>query len=150
MTRTVAPAAEWTGYLGLIPFVTALAMVAFAPGFGWQSLALSAAVAYGAAILTFVGAVHFGLALANRLPWSLTVVLGAVAPSIAGAVAVVVGGQRGLGLLVVSFGVFWLYEARMHGSTLPDGYLSLRRNLSMAVCALLALTLFAADSAGLR
>jgi hypothetical protein len=150
VTNAIAPAAEWTGYLGLLPFVVALAMVAFAPGFGWQSIALTTAVAYGAVILTFVGAVHFGLALANRLPWSTSVVLGAVLPSVAGAFAIVIGGQRGLGLLVVSFGAFWLYEARAHGSQLPAGYLALRRNLSMAVCALLALTLFAADSAGLR
>jgi hypothetical protein len=150
MTTAIAPAAEWTGYLGLLPFVGALATIALAPGFNWQSVALAISVAYGAMILTFVGAVHFGLALANRMPWSLVVVLGAVLPSLAGATAVVIGGQRGLGLLVVSFGVFWLYEARAHGSQLPAGYLALRRNLSMAVCALLALTLFAADSAGLR
>jgi hypothetical protein len=35
------------------------------------------------------------------------------------------------------------------GNELPAAYLSLRRNLSLAVCALLAVTLFLSDKAGL-
>jgi hypothetical protein len=43
---------------------------------------------------------------------------------------------------VVSFGGFWLYEHRAVGPTfLPPGYLDLRRQLSLAVCALLTLGL---------
>ncbi|MGB6603597.1 MAG: hypothetical protein WBE65_04820, partial [Steroidobacteraceae bacterium] len=63
--------------------------------------------------------------------------------------AVLAGGQRGLALLVVGFGLFWLYEHRALGALLPPPYLSLRRNLSLAICMLLALTMIASDAAAL-
>jgi hypothetical protein len=144
------PIAEWTGYLGVIPFVAALAGVALGPDFAWQHFALRAAVAYGAVILAFVGAAHFGFAVARHLDWSWATVLGSILPSLAGAAAILIGGQRGVGLLVVAFGLFWLYETRVCGSRLPAAYLSLRRNLSMVVCAVLAVMMIMADSVGLR
>lgn len=100
-------------------------------------------------MLTFVGAVHWGLALAGRMPWRIVRILGAVAPALVAASAAVVGGQRGLALLVVGLGVFWLYEHRDVGQELPGEYVSLRRNLSLVACILLALTLMLSDSAGL-
>ena len=73
----------------------------------------------------------------------------AAAPALAAAAAVLIGGQRALALLVVGFGIFWLYEHRILGSALPPAYLSLRRNLSLATCTLLALIMIASDAAGL-
>lgn len=142
--------AEWTGYLGLVPFLAAFVGVFMSPVFAWQEFALRATIAYGAAVLTFVGAVHFGLCVAGKLAWSVPAVLAATLPSVVATVAVLVGGQRGVGALVIGFGMFWLYESRTLASQLNASYLSLRRNLSLAVCALLALTMFAAESAGLR
>ena len=60
-----------------------------------------------------------------------------------------VGGQRGLALLVAGFGLFWIYEHRRLGERLPPDYLRLRRNLSLAVCSLLALTMILSDAKGL-
>jgi len=62
---------------------------------------------------------------------------------------VVVGGQRGLALLVVGHGGFWLYEKHALGSRLPAGYAALRRPVTFAICMLLALTMFVSDAAGL-
>ena len=146
----LSPLAEWSGYLGLLPFAAALIGVVAAPTLGWREFALRLAIGYGAAILSFVGAVHFGLALARRFPWTIAVTLGAITPAIAAVVALLLGGQRGLALLTVSFGIFWLYEGRRCGDWLPPAYLNLRRTLSLAVCSLLALTMFAADHVGLR
>ena len=70
-------------------------------------------------------------------------------PAVIGATGTLVGGQRGLALLVVGFGVFWLYEHRSVGPELPPAYLSLRRNLSLVVCTLLAVTMIVSDTAGL-
>jgi hypothetical protein len=70
-------------------------------------------------------------------------------PALLGVAATLLGGQRGLALLVVGFGVFWLYEHRSVGAELPAPYVSLRRNLSLVVCALLAFTMILSDSAGL-
>jgi len=74
---------------------------------------------------------------------------GALAPLPVAALAVVSGGQRGLALLVVGFGGLWLYEHRVLGAALPPAYLVLRRGLSVAICVLLALTMFVSDTAGL-
>jgi hypothetical protein len=144
------PLAEWTGYLGLLPFLAAFVVVAVSSQFAWQEFAMRCALAYGAVILAFVGAVHFGLCVAGRLAWSIPVVLGAVVPSVFAVGAILLGGPRGLGGLVVGFGLFWLYESRQLAGRLPAGYLSMRRNLSLAACSILALTMFAADAAGLR
>jgi hypothetical protein len=70
-------------------------------------------------------------------------------PALLGVAATLLGGQRGLALLVVGFGVFWLYEHHSVGAELPAPYVSLRRNLSLVVCALLAFTMILSDSAGL-
>lgn len=141
--------AEAVSYVGVVPFILCLAGIGLLPHYPARELAQRIAVSYGAVVLAFVGAVHWGLALAGRLAWRPTRILGAVVPAILGATATVLGGQHGLGLLVVGFGTFWLYEHRGVGAELPAGYLSLRRNLSLVVCTLLAVSMILCDTAGL-
>lgn len=141
--------AEIVSYAGVVPFVLCLLGIALLPDYEAREMAQRIDISYGAVVLAFIGAVHWGLALADRLSWRAVRVGGATVPALLGAAAGVLGGQRGLALLVVGFGVFWLYEHRVVGDELPAAYLSLRRNLSLAVCALLAVTLFLSDKAGL-
>jgi Protein of unknown function (DUF3429) len=141
--------AEVVSYAGLVPFVLCLLGVALLPNYGLRELAQRIAISYGAGVLAFVGAVHWGMALAGRLAWSPARIGGSVLPALIGAAGTLVGGQRGLALLVVGFGVFWLYEHRSVGPELPPAYLSLRRNLSLVVCTLLAVTMIVSDTAGL-
>jgi hypothetical protein len=123
--------------------------MAVLPRYEWRLLSQQIAIAYGAVLLAAAGAVHVGLALAGRLGWRAQRLIGAALPALCGATAVVLGGQRGLGLLVVGFGLFWLYEHRGLGDELPHAYLTLRRNLSVAGCLLLALTMFLSEYVGL-
>jgi hypothetical protein len=123
--------------------------MALLPSYEWRLLAQQIALAYGAVLLASAGAVHFGLALGGRLAWGPRRLLGAALPVICGAASIVLSGQRGLGLLVIGFGVLWLYEHRRMKDELPAAYLSLRRNLSVAGCALLALTMILSDYVGL-
>jgi hypothetical protein len=150
-TRTTRwhAAVEWAGYLSLAPLVLCLAGVGLLPAYAWRELAQRTAIAWGAVLLAFAGAVHFGLALGGRLPWERAHIGAALAPALLGAAAVVAGGQRGLALLVVGFGGFWLYEHRVLGAQLPAAYLNLRRQITLATCMLLALTMFVSDAAGL-
>jgi Protein of unknown function (DUF3429) len=141
--------AEMVSYAGVAPFVLCLLGVAMLPDYGQRELAQRIAISYGAVGLAFVGAVHWGLALAGQLAWSPLRIGGAIVPALLGAAAPILGGQRGLALLVVGFGVFWLYEHRSVGAELPAAYLSLRRNLSLVVCTLLAFTMILSDTAGL-
>jgi hypothetical protein len=142
-------ATEWLAYLTLAPLILCLAGLGLLPEYGARDLAQRIALDWGAALLAFTGAVHWGLALGGRLPGDGAHAAAALAPALAGAVAAVAGGQRGLALLVVGFGVFWLYEHRRLGAQLPAAYLSLRRHLTIATCILLALIMFASDAAGL-
>ena len=141
------PLAEWAGYLMVAPLAACLAGVGLLPGYAMQELAQRSAIAWGAVLLAFTGAVHWGLALAGRLPWPRA--HGALAAPLIGAAAVVVGGQHGVALLVVGFGGFWLYEHRILGELLPPEYLGVRRQITLAVCVLLAVILFVSDAAGL-
>ena len=141
------PAAIWAGYLGLLPFVAALLCAVFGHGPLWWQVSERLALGWGAAILGYVSAVHWGLALAGRWPWTASIVLGSTLPSVLAAAAVLIGEGRGLALLVVGFGLFWLYEHRQNQQDLPADYLALRRNLSLTVCVLLAMTAIALDNA---
>jgi hypothetical protein len=142
-------AAELLGYLAVAPLLVCLGCLTALSGYAGRELAQRGAIAWGAVLLGCTGAVHWGLALGGRLPATPLRTVAAGAPAIVAAVAVLIGGQRALALLVVGVGVFWLYEHRSLGALLPPAYLSLRRNLSLATATLLALTLIASDTAGL-
>lgn len=135
--------ARLAGFLGLIPFAFSFGCVLTDAHFGLASLGERIALAWGAVILSFIAAVHWGLALAGRWPWTTAIIVGSIAPSVLGALALLVGGDRGLALLVAGFGAFWLYENRWRATELPADYLAMRRILSIGVCTLLALTAFA-------
>lgn len=135
--------ARLAGFLGLLPFLLALLCVTLGAERGLVEFGQKFALAWGAVILSFVAAVHWGLALAGRWRWSTASIVGSTLPSVVGAAAVLVGGERGFALLVAGFGLFWLYEHRWHGSHLPADYLALRRTLTVSVCTLLVFTAFA-------
>lgn len=141
--------AEWAGYLGVAPLVLCLAGVGLLPAYAWQELAQRAALAWGALLLAAAAAVHWGLALAGRLPSPRARIAAVLAAALIGAGAVLVGGQRGLALLVVGHGGFWLYEKHALATLLPESHLALRRQMTFAICMLLALTMFVSDTAGL-
>lgn len=145
----IGTAAELTAYLAVAPLIVCLAGVALYSGYAGRELAQRGAIAWGAVLLAFTGAVHWGLALAGRVPSSPGRMAAAAAPAVVAAAAVLTGGQRALALLVVGFGVFWLYEHRSLGAAMPAAYLGLRRNLSLAACTLLALIMIASDAVGL-
>ncbi|HYM27022.1 MAG TPA: DUF3429 family protein [Steroidobacteraceae bacterium] len=140
---------EWAGYLSVAPLVACLAGVGLLPEYGARELAQHLALAWGAVTLAATGAVHTGLALAGRLPWDAARQGAALVPAALATLALLLGGQRGLALLVVGCGGFWLYEHRGLGAQLPPAYLNLRRQLTLATGILLALTMFVSDAAGL-
>ena len=142
-------AAELAGYLAVAPLIVCLGCEALLSGYAGRELAQRGAIAWGAVLLASAGAVHWGLALAGRLPPTAARIAASAAPALVAASALLLGGQRALALLTVGFGLFWLYEHRSLERVLPPAYLGLRRNLSLATCTLLALTMIASDAAGL-
>ena len=140
---------ERAAYVGMAPLFLCLAGVGLLPAYTWQELAQRAALAWGAVLLAAAAAVHWGLALAGWLPSARSRIAGLLVAALVGTGGVVVGGQRGLALLVVGHGGLWLYEKHALGSHLPAAYLALRRQVTFATCMLLALTMFVSDAAGL-
>jgi hypothetical protein len=140
---SLPPGASALGYGGLVPFAAAVLGIAVLEG-DLRVFAARALLAYGAMILSFLGAVHWGLLLARPVSDAPRRLLAGVLPALAGWVALLLPERYGLALLVVAFGAFWLYEHRVLGARLmPAPYLGLRRNLTLGACSLLALGLIA-------
>ena len=133
------------GYGGLLPFaVCALVMLAV-PDAGTRHVAGRALLGYGAVILSFLGGVHWGLVLRGASPQRAGGLLAAgVVPSLVGWVALLLPFEQGAAVLAAGFGLFWLYEHRVLGTAvLPQGYLALRRWLTLGVVAAMGLGLMA-------
>ncbi|MDP3416838.1 DUF3429 domain-containing protein [Falsiroseomonas sp.] len=126
--------AFWLGLAGLVPFLTlAGAILAGLPWGGW------ALAAYGATILAFLGAVHWGLALAAPAPGPGRFLLGVV-PQRVGWVALLLPLRPGLALLAVAMLVTAAAESlAARAGLVPVGYLRLRWVLSVGAAACLAL-----------
>jgi len=133
----VPPAARWLGFAGLIPFVAAAA-AGIVPAAPLHDLALQALLAYGAVILSFLGGIRWGLAVAKADPAAMSVHLCvSVLPALLGWSALLVPSSTGLILLALGFAAMLLADLRL--TMAPPWYRSLRLPLSAgALAALLA------------
>lgn len=142
-TSTSQPLA-WLGYGGLLPFAAGAFAVVTQQG-EW---ALQALIAYGACILSFLGAVHWGwvlgpdgVAAKPGLPVARTLVLGVV-PSLVAWVALLLPAEQGLGLLIVGLASWYLYEQRVLGVAVVGAvYLALRQQLTFGAVACLVVAM---------
>ena len=102
--------ARWLGYGGLIPFVLpALALLA---SLGPQDPLARILASYGAVILAFLGAVHWGRVLAgkdDRFDPRLRLVVG-VLPALAAWGSLAAGPASALGLQAAAFVVLWAFD----------------------------------------
>ena len=146
-----APCADpWSrgllGYGGLLPFVALAAGGLWAPSTPWWSAAL---LAYGAVILSFVGALHWGFAMAlsglstaertRCFVWS-------VVPSLMAWPATLLPPAGGAALLVTGFVAHLVQDHRLAARTsLPAWYLPLRWRLTTTACVCLAVGAMAAS-----
>ncbi len=140
-TQRTPAVMAWLGYAGTLPFLGLAAAMWAVPG--WQSWLHPALLEYGALILSFVGALHAGMAiagLAQEQPalqarmhaWS-------VVPCLLGWLALLLPVNWGTALLVLGFAAHWAQDWRLARRTgLPRGYLGLRARLSLIACLSLA------------
>jgi hypothetical protein len=137
LPRTVA----WLGYGGLIPFIVLApaSLLDHHHGIAWSD----ALYAYGAIILSFVGALHWGLAMSlpglsegQRSAWFMW----SVVPALIAWLAVLFSPIIAAPLLVVGFIAHYLQDRRLAGqAALPPWYLPLRLRLTcVAVVSLIA------------
>ncbi len=133
-------AAYALGLAGALPFV-ALAVAAWTTVPERVPVVERWLVAYGAVILAFVGALHWGLAMrADAViarPWA---VLGwSVAPALAGWIALVLPAPAAIVVLMAAFLAHLAMDRRRAAALgAADWYLRLRGALTTLVCASLA------------
>lgn len=127
------------GLLGLLPFAgCALAALAVA---GWQAEAMVWLRGYGAVILSFLGAVHWGFALRApdaEAPSAPARLVGGVLPSLVAWLALLLPLKPGLWLL--AGGVLAVAAAEQWGALrglVPGNYMALRWVLSLGAAACL-------------
>jgi glutaredoxin len=139
----VPGAGAWLGYAGLLPFVAALAGYLLsgeprAAYFAQQFLA------YGAVILSFVGAVHWGLALAGGSQQVMRMAI-SILPALLAWAALLLPLRAAGWLLLAGFVALRAWEASPPvARSLPGWYRALRTRLTAAVGLLLLFFVLAA------
>lgn len=150
----VPPGAALLAYVGLLPFVAgALAVWLAPPVWAWTLLVVE--LYYAAVILTFLGAVHWGLALAGYQPLDYHATeetrgmhgarLGwAVMPALIAWVACLSRPAIAFAVLILAHVALYAGErlAARHG-LVPDWYMEMRLPLTVIAVTCLAVTLAA-------
>ena len=141
---SVPHSAAWLGGLGAAPFIGLAGAIPFLEGEP-RRFAAHALAAYGATILSFLGGVHWGLAIGSQgrpvsgnLPQRLIL---SVVPSLAGWAALLVAEKTGFFVLALAFAAMLgvdIWATRVGQA--PEWYPKLRIPLS---CVVVAALLFA-------
>ena len=134
--------AKLIGYGGLVPFV-GCAVLMYADNTGASIIALFSSAIYGAVILSFVGAVHWGLTMReDRSPywyvWSII-------PAVMGWLAIILLDIKfSLLALAVAFTLAWSVDrqASLHG-LIPAWYMQMRHILTTGATVSILATAFA-------
>ena len=131
-TRTLPRGMLALGWSGLLPFVGALMLAVWAPG--WRGTALTIFIAYAALILSFLGGARWGRALAADVsPFRY---VDAVLPSLIGFAALLLAHRPlpALTLLAGGFLIWLLVDLR--DPLWPRAYRRMRLGISVVVLVL--------------
>lgn len=141
LPRTVA----WLGYGGLIPFITLTPASLLDPHHGvvWSN----ALYVYGAIILSFIGALHWGLAMTlpelteqQRSAWFSW----SVVPALIAWLATLISPPLAAPLLVIGFIAHYQQDRRLvRQAKLPGWYLPLRLHLTTVAVVCLVVGIYA-------
>jgi hypothetical protein len=131
--------ASLLGYLGLLPFAAGGLGVWLAPA-ATAALAGRALVAYAAVILSFMGAVHWGLAMHASHPGRDRQLAWSVVPALIAWIALLLPALVALPLLLVSFAVLNAADrGAARAGAAPGWYPELRLPLTIGVVVCLGL-----------
>lgn len=141
MDTKVPVSAGWLGGLGAVPFIGLAGAMPFLAG-APRLIFAHALLAYGATILSFLGGVHWGLAI--RSPGSVddgqmkSRLFVSVVPSLAGWIALLIGNTTGLLILALAIAAMLIVDLRAsRRGPAPPWYAKLRIPLTCVVVATL-------------
>ncbi|PLX77267.1 MAG: DUF3429 domain-containing protein [Azoarcus sp.] len=136
-------AVAWLGYGGLLPFVMLTALLAVDVDGG--AFFREALIGYGAVILSFVGALHWGFAMALptlTAPQRTEAFVWSTVPALLAWPATWLVGSVAVPVLVCGFIAHYVQDLRLaRRAELPVWYLPLRLQLSVVACACLSVSL---------
>ncbi len=139
--------AHQLGIVGLVPFVF-LSLACWIAHPEWMEGFVYAQSAYGIAILSFLGGIHWGVALTSPGLTALQIrraLIWGVVPSMIACASKL---HFGLGFFVLMFGFIVAYQIdkKLYVTYhIPDWFLVLRRRLTIVVVLALAVTLLAVN-----
>jgi glutaredoxin len=127
------------GYGGVVPFLVGLLVVAFAGEGGARDLAARLTVGYGAVILSFLGAVHWGRLLERgTLEQAPMVAFWGVLPAVVGWATLALPFAWAVPIQVLAFVEVYVMDRQLlRREPAAGGYLRLRARLTGAVASLL-------------
>jgi hypothetical protein len=125
-----SPAAQALGYGGLLPFVSlVLASYLLAPEY--QAHLLSALRGYGVTILSFLGAIHWGLTMRAATTASSRMLVWGVLPSLVAWVALMLPVASGLWLLAACLWACLAVDRQVYPNLGLSGWLPMRMLLTV-------------------
>jgi len=133
--------ATWLGYAGLVPFVTLATVVLLSAG-EIQLQARAALIAYGAVIISFLGAWHWYTAIqlgGSRA--TLTRMSFAVSPALLGWIAILLPHRYGMALVITGLLITCVADGHWQAATQP-WYRQLRQRLTLVATASMTAAVF--------
>jgi len=118
------------GYAGLIPFVVGAALVHLVDP-ALMPFTMLALAGYAATIASFLGGIHWGLAMRETTERRLSPYVWGVVPSVLASVAVIMPPRAGLVVLGVLLAMCYLVDRRLYLRCQMQGWLPLRLRLTV-------------------
>jgi hypothetical protein len=140
--RNMPSWASRLGYAGLIPFVILSAATWWAPD-GYRTHAALALLGYGASIASFLGAIHWGLAMREPASASGPYWWGGF-PSLVAWVALLLPHSQGLVTVAMLLCICFAVDRRTYPAYSLSEWLSMRLRLTLVAALSLLLASFAA------
>ncbi|MEQ9489901.1 MAG: DUF3429 domain-containing protein [Alphaproteobacteria bacterium] len=140
MLRNVPVTARVCGLSGLLPFIaSSLAIWSGDPV--WESEAMTFQLTYGAAILSFLGGIHWARAFSGDDSWAT--MSWAVLPPLIAWITLRLYPAPALFVLIFAFALAYFIDLRaVRAGAFPDWFLPLRKVLTVGVILCLGSTLF--------
>ncbi len=126
--------ARWLGFAGLIPFV-GLAAALWVAEPGVRPWVGSALLAYAAVIASFLGAIHWGLAMREVPTQPVTSMVWGVVPSLLGWVAVLTGHAQGLVVMTALLWACFAVDRALYPRYRQRAWLPMRLQLTLVASA---------------